>query len=214
MDCKIFKDRIHAGILLLDKIKDIIDDNTIFATVPNGGVLVAKQIIGSFKKPLYLILSKKIPLKNIPYVGLGAVTINNINYNNERIEYLNLKDEMLKTYSQVATHDLREKQKILSNFIAKPEDLEGKKVILIDDGVASGYTMLSAIKDLNQKKPQSIIVATPVMAAEAKEKLEKVVDKIFCCYLSNEKRFIVDEYYENFESISNVETLRLLSEAV
>ncbi|MGG4144232.1 phosphoribosyltransferase family protein [Paenibacillus algorifonticola] len=209
--CKlIFKNREHAGLLLLETMKNIVHDNMLFATIPNGGIAVAKSITNIFNVPLHVVLSKKIPLQGIPYVGLGSVSEHYEMFNEERISDLKLSPQMIEEFKKIPLESINKKRKSFSRYIPNPCVYTDKTVVIIDDGIASGYTMMSAIKEIKQSEPRRLIVATPVIFSHTKKVLEDTGASIHYYYMSDNIRFVVDEFYETFEEITDYQALSLL----
>ncbi|MFC5404220.1 phosphoribosyltransferase family protein [Cohnella soli] len=209
--CKlIFKNRDHAGLLLLETMKNIVHENMLFAAIPNGGIAVAKSITNTIKVPLHVVLSKKIPLHGIPYVGLGSVSEHYELFNEERISNLKLSPRMIEQFKKIPLENLNKKRKSFSRYIPNPSEYTDKTVVIIDDGIASGFTMMSAIKEIEQSNPRSLIVATPVIFSHTKKVLEDTGASVHYYYMSEKTRFVVDEFYESFEEITDFQALSLL----
>jgi putative phosphoribosyl transferase len=214
----IFQNREQAGIFLLERIKEIncidclIDSSQlVVASIPNGGVATAKPIIKALNVPSCIILSKKIPLMGIPYVGLGAVSENFELFNHDRIQDLQLPVNQVDEFKHSSWENIKSKKRLFHDYLPSPIKLQGKDVLIIDDGIASGYTMMSAIKEVERFNPNKIIVATPIISSKSIEVFKNIGVGVLYYICSDEDRFVVDEFYENFVGLSNEEVLHLLS---
>jgi len=214
MSKAIFKDREHAGDMLAKCLAGTVDDSTLIVSVPNGGVPIAKRIREKFQLPLYLILSKKIPLSNITCIGLGAISEHFNVYNAERVNYLRLPTELLQECKYAAANTVETRKKALSHFIVTPEILKNKNVILVDDGIASGYTVIAAIRELQYLHAGNIVVATPVITTSAKNQIEKMVNKVQYCYMSDAEKFVVDDFYESFTKLTHEDVIDIFKKAM
>lgn len=196
-----FKNRVEAGLSLAKKLKKYKDDPGIVLAVPRGGVPVAYAVAGELGFPVELILTKKIghPMNKEFAIGAASLT----DYFVE--DYENVSDEYIEA-------ELKRIRKRLHEMYAKfmgdeePSDLKGKTVIIIDDGIATGNTMLSTIQVLRKSKPGKIILAVPVASQSAVEKLSKKVDEVVTVMIPT---FFsgVGAFYEDFRQVSDEEVM-------
>ncbi|GAA4940911.1 phosphoribosyltransferase [Algibacter agarivorans] len=206
-----FKDRKTAGLLLADKLKKYArSKNAIVVTIPRGGLPIGYAIAKQLCLPLEIVLSKKIGHPLHKEFAIGAVTLNDRilsdDANQVSKQYLNEETSKIRTLLK-QRHDLYYGTK-------KPLNLKNKITILVDDGVATGHTLISSIKLIEKQNPSQIIVALPVGPPSIIEKIKKIPfvnDTI--CLLVPANFHAVGQFYENFDQVNDNEVIRLLKEA-
>lgn len=208
-----FKNRIDAGVKILNEIKGALKDISIdvIAAIPNGGVYVAQPLAIFLKKEIKLMVVKKIPASFNIELGVGAVTLNGTAYlNHALIRKLNEKKEYIQKIKQEKINEAKKKGEMFKDWLLDSSSIYGRKVLIVDDGAATGATLLAAIKELRSKSAK-VFVALPVASDEVCKKLKKInVDyKILICdpFLEG-----VGEYYDDFRSIDDYELLEFLKQ--
>ena len=206
----LFKNRITAGQQLAEKLSSLKDQkNIIVLGIPRGGVVVAKEISKLLKTPLDVIVTKKIPAPSHSELALGAVgTIGEPVIDEELAKKMQadqkyLDDQIIQLRKMVIEKEkqFRQEKSLL--------DLKGKTVVLVDDGIATGATVMAAIEIVRQGNPSEIIVATPVIAKDTLSKIEKLADEVI--YLQAPSLFFaVGQFYKNFEQVLDDEVKYLL----
>ena len=199
------KDRIEAGLLLSEKLKKYKNTNTIVLAVPRGGVPVAAVIAKSLHLPLDIVLSKKIGHPYNKEFAIGAVSMDSM--------IIDQHPDIPKEYIEKETVRLRklmqEKYEIYMGN-RTPLDIEGKNIIVVDDGIATGNTLLVSINMLRKRNPAKIIVAVPVIPYDTVSVFEKNTDEFI--YLIASKYFRgVGGFYEDFNQVEDDEVIKLLS---
>jgi predicted phosphoribosyltransferase len=199
-----FRDRIEAGLLLAAKLKKYQGDPGVILAVPRGGVPVAYAVAKELGFPLEVILTKKIGHPLNKEYAIGAVSLTD--------EFIIPHPEASQEYIDDEIERIRKKlkemyQKFMGN--KEPENLGGKTVIVIDDGIATGNTLLGTINMLKKNKPRKIVIAVPVASVKAIQKLGKEVDEIISVIVP--KHFFgVGAFYEDFEQVSDEEVIYYL----
>jgi putative phosphoribosyl transferase len=201
-----YADRIEAGLVLAGKLKKYAGEPGVILAVPRGGVPLGFIVARELKLPLELLLSKKIGHPNNPEYAIGAVSLTD----RVLIPHAGVSD----AYIESETTRLR--QKLRENYIKfmgdkKPSNLENKILIVVDDGIATGNTLMSTIKMLRNSKPARIIVAAPVAPQSAVNKLSKVVDELVIP-LTPKEFYGVGSFYEDFTQVTDEEVIRYLNE--
>ena len=196
-----FRDRAHAGLLLAAKLRQYKNDTGIVLAIPRGGVPVAYAVAKELGFPIEVILTKKIghPVNKEYAIGAASLTDYFI------IPHENVSEE----YIQQELKDIRARLKeMYKSFMGdqQPEKLEGKTVIVIDDGIATGNTILGTIQVLQKSKPGKIIIAVPVASQSAVQKLSKVADEVITV-VTPEVFYGVGAFYEDFEQVSDEEVM-------
>ena len=201
---EILKDRIEAGLLLSEKLKKYQNSNTIVLAVPRGGVPVGYVIAKNLHLPLDIVLSKKIGHPNNKEFAIGAVSSDSMILD----EHPNIPKKYIDS-EIIRLRQLMKHKYELYMGNRKPLDLKGKNIILVDDGIATGNTLLASINMLRKKNPEKIIVATPVIPYENVPVFEKNTDEFI--YLIASKYFTgVGGFYEVFNQVEDNEVIELL----
>ena len=199
-----FFDRIHAGELLAAELKKYKNDPGVVLAVPRGGVPIAYMVAKKLDWPLDLLLTKKIghPLNGEYAIGSVSLT--------DRL--ITPHEGVSQTYIDRETEKIRLRlREMYKKFMGdkEPVSIKNKTVIVIDDGMATGNTLMSTINMLRQGGPGKIIVAVPVASSSAYQKISNVVDEIICL-LVPEYFAGVGAFYENFEQVTDDEVLYYL----
>jgi predicted phosphoribosyltransferase len=201
-----YADRIEAGLILAERLKKYAGETAIILAVPRGGVPLGFIIARELHLPLELLLSKKIGHPNNPEYAIGAVSLTD----RVLIPHAGVSD----AYIESETTRLR--QKLRENYIKfmgdkNSSNLENKILIVVDDGIATGNTLMSTIQMLRNSKPAKIIVAVPVAPQSAVNKLSKVVDELVIPLIPKEF-YGVGSFYEDFTQVSDDDVLQYLDE--
>lgn len=203
-----FVDREQAGNLLAKELKDYKNNKeAVIVAIPRGGVPIGYIISKELKLPLDIILSKKIGHPLHKEFAIGAVTLNDIILSDDAS---NVSAEYIKAETMRIRTVLKQRQKWYYGN-KTPLNLKDKIVILVDDGVATGNTLISSIKFIEQQKPSQIIVALPVGPPSTIKKIRELpsVNKTICL-LTPYYFQAVGEFYEEFNPVEDEEVIRLL----
>lgn len=202
-----FADRNEAALQLVSGVTKHRGPHTIVLAIPRGGVPIGYVIAQSLLAPLDLIMAKKIGFPGNPEYAIGAVCENEIIVEADsevRPAYITEQQEKIKQQSL-------SRYRLLTGR-ARPLSLKKKKVILTDDGIATGRTILVAVRAIRKQAPLALIVAVPVCSAEAKIKIEPEVDELISCYYPDP--FIgVGRFYKQFSQVTDQEAALLLRKA-
>jgi len=204
-----FLNREEAGIRLALKLSQLGKlDKPIVISIPRGGVIVGKTVSEILKFPHRLILVKKIGAPHNPELAIGATGSDSIVFwDEDLIESLSIskKEQEEALSSTVKTVSDREKSLHLA-----PLKVNGKTVILVDDGVATGATVIVASKILKKLGLNKIILATPVISKRTKKELEKYFDRIVA--VETPVTFqAVGEFYQEFPQVEDEEVKEILN---
>ena len=204
---KIFKNREEAGKLLSYKLKKYQEDDSLVYAIPNGGVLVGKEIAKNLKIPLKLIIVRKIQFPWNTEAGFGACSPSGCLILNEEmiIDFGLSKNEI---EEQKRKTQIILKERIKKYKIKEEKSLEGKIVILTDDGLATGYTMIVACREIRKKFPKKLVVAVPCASREAYEKVGEECDEIISLNVKTGYPFAVADFYKNWYDVSDEEVLK------
>jgi putative phosphoribosyl transferase len=209
----VFRDRFEAGKVLADALKEYARNaEVIVLAVPAGGVPVGYMIAQKLAVPMDIIIVRKVQIPWSPEAGFGAVAWDGkLILNEELVKQLHLTPKEVETALLAAKKNVEER---LTKFRRdKPlPDLSNKIVILVDDGLASGFTMIVAVKSVKEKAPKKIVIAIPTASWGAIELLMPEVDEIVCPNIRSGDSFAVAEAYENWYDLSDEEVLELIAE--
>lgn len=204
----VFRDRREAGQKLAAALKKYKNrPETVILALPRGGVVCGAQAAAELHLPLDIVVPRKIGAPENPEYAVGALTeTGEIIWNEEEIK--SIAPEALKETIALEKKEAARRLKIYRGGRA-PLDLGGKTVILVDDGVATGLTMRAAISAVKQRKPLKIVVAVPVSAEDAAEKIKAEVDEFIA--LQTPAFFVaIGAFYETFNQTTDKEVVELL----
>ncbi len=199
-----YADRIEAGLVLADQLKKYTGQPGVVLAVPRGGVPLGYIIARELKMPLEILLSKKIGHPNNPEYAIGAVSLTD----SIIIPHEGVSNEYIESETERIREKLRENYKKFMRDI-KPIDLKDKIIIIVDDGIATGNTLLSTVKMLRNQKPAKIVIAVPVAPRSSVDKLSKLVDEMVIPLIP-EEFYGVGGFYEDFAQVSDEEVLMYL----
>ena len=208
----IFENRYDAGRQLATKLGEYKGQSAVVLAIPNGGVPVALGVALALEAELNLIISRKIPLPLSPEGAFGAVTDDGtIILNEEAVKKAGLSKEQINYGVSQVRVDIRERS-LLYHRDRPPSIVSNRTVIIIDDGLASGYTMMAAVESVRQRRPKEIVVAVPVAPATAVKHVEKIADKIIACVTEFAPEFYISDFYNYWHEPGDEEVLHCLKE--
>lgn len=208
-----FKDRKEAGKLLaknLKKLQKIVDP--VVVALPRGGIPVGLEIAKELNAPLDLLFIKKIPAPLNEEVGIGSVSESGLVFLNKELIEKSFADE--EYINQKAKEKIIEIAKLREKYKYDPVLLEGKDVILVDDGIATGSSMYLAAQSVARDLPRSITIASPV--APNDENVLNMLKKVshhLEILLKPDVFISVGKWYEDFHQLNDEEVIELLNEA-
>jgi len=206
-----YQDREDAGRALASELLDYRDKNLVLLAIPNGGVPVAAVIAEQLGADLYLMIVRKLQIPDNPEAGFGALTSDGFLLLNHRlIKHLELKESDILKQKEKALKSVRSRQEYFGKRADLPS-LNGRIVVVVDDGLASGFTMEAAIQSTREQGAERIIIAVPTSSMMAYRRLESLADRIICPDLSRLPIFAVADAYQNWYDIDENEVLDLLN---
>ncbi|MEW6727490.1 phosphoribosyltransferase [Desulforudis sp. 1088] len=206
-----FQDRVEAGRLLAAELKEIgpVKDGVVVA-IPRGGVVVGAEVAKALDIPIDVIVPRKIGAPFNPEVAVGAVTEDGTTIFDERaLRLLGLARESLDDAVKVQLAEIARRTQLYRSG-KDPLPLEGKTVILVDDGVATGYTTLAALRSVKNARPARVVLAVPVAPPDTAEMLSGEVDEMICL-LTPEPFYAVGQFYRRFDQTTDEEVIALLA---
>ncbi len=208
----IFKDRRHAGQMLAARLAIYKGRDPIILAVPRGGVVVAAQIHSELGGELDLVITRKIGAPHQRELAIGATSGDGVvMLNDELISRIGVfSDYVGKEAAKEQAEIIRRLKLYRGEKIMLP--IQGRLVIVVDDGVATGYTLLAALSYLKQHQPAELALAVPVGPPETFARLKKEVNALV--YLEAPVDFAaVGQFYKNFDQVSDQEVIALLEQA-
>jgi putative phosphoribosyl transferase len=210
----IFKNRIDAAKRLAEKLKLLIDmdpSEFIILAIPRGGVVAGDVIASSMGAKLDIVVSRKIGAPYNPEVAIGAVMHDGSFFPNGDI--INMSNASQEYIDEQISIQKKEIERRLNKFRgSKQYHLQGKTIILVDDGIATGATIFAAIRWLGKQKPKSLIVAVPVAPKDTFDNLKKEVKVNKVVVLHSPTVFsAVGAFYEDFSQVSDEEVIGIMN---
>jgi predicted phosphoribosyltransferase len=177
--------------------------------LPRGGVVVGYEVARALGAPLDIVVARKLGTPGRPELALGAIAPGGTYVLNEDVVgWLDISEDEIE---QTASREAREMERRVRLFCGdRPElALEGRTVILVDDGIATGMTVRAAIEYLHQQEPEHLVLAVPVCAAATAEVLRSEVDDLVCL-MTPPELWAIGYWYEDFEQVTDEEVVQLL----
>lgn len=209
-----FYDRRAAGAALAENMKALSgQNNTIVLGLARGGVVVAYEVAKFLDLPLNVVVPKKLGAPGNPELAIGAILENGEGYVNwTLIHMMGISQSYLDQEILNKQEEAKNRSTLLRAFAPLPS-LKNQTVILVDDGIATGATLLASIKAMRKEKVSKIIVAVPVSSIEALGSIEQVADEVICLY-STEDFYAVGAYYTHFDQTEDQEVISLLKNSL
>ncbi|MGA2393840.1 MAG: phosphoribosyltransferase [Candidatus Lustribacter sp.] len=208
-----FRDRREAGRLLASLLPGYAGrGDVVVLALPRGGVPVAYEIAVALGVPLDVFTVRKLGVPGHEEFAMGALASGGISVLDEGVVAgLGISHDEVVHITELERQELERRERLYRDHRTYPQ-LEGKNVILVDDGVATGASMLVAVKALRQKNPAKIIVAVPVGAADSCALLRRHADDVIC-YRTPEPFGGVGAWYDDFSQVGDDEVRTLLNRA-
>ena len=210
MEPRPFHDRTEAGRLLVGKLAAYANRaDVIVLALPRGGVPVAYEVARALNAPLDVFLVRKLGIPGHEEFAMGAIAAGGVRVlNDQTVRALRISDHVIEAVAAKEQQELDRRARLYRGD-RPPPDLRGKTVILVDDGLATGATMLAAVKALRQQAGR-IVVAVPIAPPETCEQLREEVDEIICA-VTPEPFYAVGCWYEDFSQTTDEEVRDLLA---
>lgn len=207
---KVFNDRREAGERLAAALRDIARGDEMVLAIPSGGVPVAREITRAYSLPMELLLVRKLQVPGNPEAGFGAMDPDGMTVLNERlIKGLELQEEDIALQSEKALSAIRHRDEAFRGGRPFP-DLAGRRVIITDDGLASGYTMLSAVRFARRRGPDLVMAAVPTAQERSALQVLGEVDILVCLNMRAGIPYAVADAYVNWYDLSDEEVVSIL----
>jgi len=206
-----FRDRVEAGRRLAELLKKYKDQQPVVYALPRGGVPVAKEVSRVLQCPLDLIIIRKIGHPGAPEYALGAVAEDGLLVVDEQ----DLANVDRGWFEAEKERQLLEAKRRRALYLKgkKPVPADGKTAIIVDDGIATGSTMLVAVRKIRQDQPSKVVVAVPVSPPETARSFAEKVDDFVAVSVPEVFYGAIGYYYEDFTQVSDEEVINLLKAA-
>ena len=206
----LFQDRTEAGQLLAKELQFESDENVLVVALPRGGVPLGAEIAQAFQAPLDLVITRKIGAPFNPEYAIGSLAENSEPLLN-KLETNKLSKEWLEQAIVEGRKEIARRQEMYFKNHTR-QSIKGKTVVLVDDGIATGFTILAAIEEIRRQEPKKLIVAIPVMPKEMELQLRNKVDEIVSLLIPDYYLGSVGAYYKEFQQLSDNEVRHLLAQ--
>jgi len=209
----VFENRADAGRKLASQLgayanrKDVI----VFG-IPRGGVPVAFEVAVSLNVSLDVFVSRKLGVPGQEELAFGAIATGGTRVlDAEIVEAAGISDVEIERITASVKKELERRERVYRGD-RPPLKVEGSTVILVDDGIATGSSMLAAVSALHQMKPARLVVAVPVAPVSTCNRLRREVDQLLCVYMP-ETFFAIGQFYDDFSQVTDEEVTDLLLRA-
>jgi predicted phosphoribosyltransferase len=209
----LFQDRFQAGRLLASKLRGFANrSDTVVLALPRGGVPVGFEVAKALPAPLDVFVVRKLGVPGHEELAMGAIASGGICVLNEDlVRAAGIPNELINAVGADEERELERRERVYREG-RPPVAVQGRTVILVDDGLATGSSMRVAVMALKRKKPAQIVVAVPVGAPETCAEIESAVDQVVCVVTPEPFRS-VGEWYRDFSQTSDEDVRDLLRRA-
>jgi len=207
----LFKNREEAGRKLAGALREFKGKDVVVLGIPRGGVVVANEVAKALGAPLDIVVTRKIEAPGEPEYALGAVTQEgDVIMDRQAAESLGASPAYLDEQVRKKREEVKERMQRLRGDAPYPR-IEGKVVVIVDDGIATGSSVSAAVMSVKKRKPKEVIVAVPVAPADAIEMLAGEGARVVC--LETPGPFLaIGEFYGDFDQVEDLEVKRILDE--
>ena len=208
----VFRDRKEAGTILARKLLKYKGTDGLVLGIPSGGVPVAAELAKALSLPVELVILRKIQIPHNTEAGFGAVAPDyKVLINEDLLSMLNLSQKDVEHQIQLTIDTIKKRNDLLRKGLPFPS-VKNKIVIIVDDGLASGYTMLSAVEFLRRHGPEKIVVAVPTGSKRTVDFILPNVDELICLNIRSGFTFAVADAYENWYDLTDNDVISILQE--
>jgi putative phosphoribosyl transferase len=207
-----FSDRVDAGERLAESLADYKGKNAIVLAIPRGGVVVGYEISKALNLPLDLIIPHKIGAPNNPELAIGAVTEDGTTILDKTlISYMDVPEFFIREETERQKIEIQRRLKMYRQNEPYP-NLNGRDVIIVDDGIATGSTMKAALASVKNRRAKTVTIAVPVGPPSTIKELKKQADRVVCPY-TPEFFQAIGQFYADFSQTTDEAVIHLLKQS-
>lgn len=203
-----FQDRTEAGRRLAAELASRKLANPVVLALPRGGLPVGKEVAAALKAPLDVMVVRKLGVPWQPELAMGAICGSTRILDNEIIAGAGISAKQVETVAAAETREMERREQLYRGGLAAL-NLRGHTVILVDDGLATGSTMVAAVRHVRSLHPEKLMVAVPVSSSQACSRLKNEADECVCL-AQPEPFFAVGEWYTDFHQVTDREVQEIL----
>jgi len=205
-----YRTREEAGERLAQALAEYRGRHAIVLGIPRGGVAVGAPVARALDAELDVIVLRKIPIPWEPEAGFGAITAEgDVILNEQMVRRLGLTQEVIQRQANKVRAEVERRARAYRGERPFP-DLRRRPVIVVDDGLATGYTMIAALRSARSRGAEELVCAVPVSPRDSLEAVRPWADRLVCLVISDEYPFAVASFYRKFPDLSDDEVRELL----
>lgn len=205
----LFKDRKEAGKKLAQALNSFSGRDALVLAIPRGGVVVAEPVAEALEAELDVIIPRKVGAPGNKELAVAAVAPDGtVLYNERALNLLGLNKEDLAPEIEKEIKEIKRRLQVYRGHREEPR-VKDRVVIVIDDGLATGFTMEAALVSLTKKEPRELILAVPVAPPDTLERLRSLVNEAVCL-VTPEPFYAVGQFYLSFPQVEDEEVLSIL----
>ncbi len=205
-----FRTRFEAGRALADRLRAYENSDAVVLGIARGGIAVGRALADALRLELQPLVPRKIPVPWSPEMGYGAVMPDGtVVLNDEMVTQLGFTRQEIQHHVEPVVAEVRRRHRVYAGD-AEPGRLNGRTAIVVDDGLATGYTMIAALRSVRSREPSRLVMAVPVSPVDSLERVRPEADEVVCLVVSRAYSFAVANFYEEFPDMSDEEVVDLL----
>jgi putative phosphoribosyl transferase len=210
---KPFFNRTEAGKFLAENLSGYVDrDDVLLLALPRGGVPVATEVAKRLKVPLDVFVVRKLGLPDHLELTMGAIASGGVRVTNrDVVEGWQIPEMVIDAVAAQEQEELARRERVYRGDFP-PHEVKGKTVILVDDGIATGSTMLAATAALRQLEAGRVVAAAPVIAGSTYDRIRRAADDV-AAVIVPEEFYSIGQWYEDFSLITDEDVHQLLAQA-
>jgi len=211
MEAMLFKDREEAAYRLAEKLARYQGQNPLVLAIPRGAVGMSAVIAESLNGELDVILVHKLRAPDQPELAIGSVDETGHVYLRDYAQIHGINPHYLEAEKNAQMEVLKQRRAMYTPVHA-PIHPSGRVVIIVDDGIATGSTMIAALHAIRAKKPARLVVATAVASQDALQEISKIADEVVCLAVP-ERFYAVGQFFQEFKQVTDEEVMAILEKS-